>query len=311
MSTYGSGNPLVFTHLPKTAGTSLREGLVAALRPEAVFTGVDRSTFGSFTDFASMRAVDPAQVVHEPTDIPADVAFVSGHIAPSTTRARFPGADHLTVLRAARTRLLSTWLFSRAHTDLMLRRWGSYADWIRAARGSLSSYVDNPLIAPHTDNAMTRQLLWPHPALPDQGFIDPADDDALVEQALSVLDGFAHVGVVEDPAMLARIGGWLGVEVPRMRLNEARSLPAAARADVHAEADAAAELMWQRSRIDHRVWSAVVSRVLPDADPAAWEEQALVQALDRQASATARAPLSGLPRRLAEVAYGRVRAARR
>src|SRR5215216_3882249 len=107
-------SPLVFTHIPKTAGTSLREAVVASLKPEVVFDGFGRAMLGSFSDIDSLHPSIRRQVALEPVELPADAQFVSGHIAPSTTRARYPEADHFTVLREPRVRLISAWLFARA-----------------------------------------------------------------------------------------------------------------------------------------------------------------------------------------------------
>src|SRR5699024_6369278 len=44
---YGAGRPLVFSHIPKSAGTSLRASLRLALQPAAPFEGVDMSLAGA------------------------------------------------------------------------------------------------------------------------------------------------------------------------------------------------------------------------------------------------------------------------
>src|SRR6266496_3127252 len=115
MRNYRPGNPLVFTHVPKTAGTSLREAVRASLEPKVEFNGFGRAELGSFTDLGSVHPTIRRNIAIDPTELPADAEFVSGHIEPSTTRARYPEADHFTIVREPRVRALSTWLFARSH----------------------------------------------------------------------------------------------------------------------------------------------------------------------------------------------------
>ncbi|WP_310962188.1 hypothetical protein [Nocardioides terrisoli] len=292
----------MFIHLPKTAGTSLVSGLVEALDPAAAFIGVDRSGFGSFRDFATMHAIPTARVILAPDQLPAAADLVAGHFSPSTTRARYPTSPHFTVLRSPRARLLSTWLFSRAHTELTLRHWGPYGDWIRRARSRLAEYLADPSVAAHTDNAMTRMLLWPHALIPDADFIDPAHDNELVEAILGALEGFDYVGLVEDPEMLANLSTWLGTTIPSRRLNEARGMPRRLRPDVDAEVDEAGSLLWARSRVDQRVWEAVAGRVLPaTSDLRDLEAQVFDRAVARQRQAVA-SPVA-VSRRALDAAY--------
>jgi hypothetical protein len=51
---YDSGRPLVFMHIPKSAGTSLSDALRTAVDPPAFFSALDRCNFGSFSGFESI-----------------------------------------------------------------------------------------------------------------------------------------------------------------------------------------------------------------------------------------------------------------
>ena len=304
---YRPKRPLVFTHIPKTAGTSLREAVKASVRPEVVFIGFGAVMLGPSPDVESLPRSVRRQVAYTPDELPLDAQFISGHIAPSTTRSRFPDADHFTVLREPRVRLVSNWLFARAHSDFNIRRWGSIAKLIRAARSSLPDYANNPLVAIHADNGMTRLLLWPHELIPEDGFIDPAHDDALFEQAVAVLDPFSYVGVVENPGLVDEISHWLGRSLTLPRLNEVNELRQPDRPDLAAEVSGeAGELLRWRSRIDTRLWKHVAARTFPTADLDELAEGALESAIERYIALVAQPTRLSYPRRVVEGSYNLV-----
>jgi hypothetical protein len=304
MREYTPGNPLVFTDVPKSVGTSLREAVRASLEPEIEFTGFGRAELGCFTDICSLHPAIRRQVVMDPGELPANAQFISGHIEPSTTRARFPDADHFTILREPRVRALSTWLFARSHSDFNLRGWGSFAAWIRAARSNLLEYMTNSLVASHIDNGMARLLLWPHDLTPCDGFIDPAHDDELVEEAIAMLDSFAYVGVVEAPGWVDGVGDWLGRRLTLPRLQEVNTLPQPGFLDLNAElSDGADEQLNWRTRIDTRIWRHLAARFLPSDSLDEVSERAYRSAVKRY-SALVRNPFKlPFPRRVLEHSY--------
>jgi hypothetical protein len=255
------GRPLILNHIPKTAGTSLTEGLVNAVQPTAPFHGIDRSALGPFEDVDKLSRWVRKRIIMTPEDIPADADAVFGHIGPATTTARFAVANRITVLREPRSRLVSHWLFSRAYTNFQLRFFGAWGDYVKTARRPLAEYLANERVAFYTDNLITRFLVWPHPLTPVGAFIDHRHDRELAELAVAGFDAFDFIGVIEDPNMKADLAAWLGRELVLPSSNASPALPKTLRCDVPAEADASADLIEERSRIDALVWDALAERV--------------------------------------------------
>jgi hypothetical protein len=254
------GRPLVFNHVPKTAGTSLSIALLDALTPKFPFNAIGAAALGTFTDVDQLSPQTRAMLVMSPSDIPAQADAVFGHVAPSVTRQRFPELFQLTILREPRSRLVSHWLYSRAHTNAMLRHLGGWGEYVKQARAPLPEFLDNSRVAFYTDNLVTRAMVWPHDLAPADAFIDSRHDDELVEGALAVLDGFDFVGAIEDPNLPASISSWLGRDLKLPRVNESPSMKRSLRCDVPVECDAANELLEQRSRLDSRLWIKLAAR---------------------------------------------------
>jgi hypothetical protein len=300
--------PLVFTHIPRTAGTSLREAVSSSLGLEVDVDGFGGAMLGTFTDLNSVHPSIRSRIVTDPSDLPADARFVSGHISPSTTLARFPDADHFTVLREPRARLISNWLFARAHSDFNLRRWGGLAAWMRAARTGLVDYIDNPLVAAHVDNGIARLLLWPHDLIPNDDFIDPRHDDRLFEDAVAVLATIDQVGVVENPDWVAELGTWLGRPLSLQKLNGAKRLQQPDLPDLDAEVSGTgADVLRTRTRIDARLWDHVAARTFADTEEV--RERAFNNALERYSVQLPDAGRLSYPRRIVERSYSIARRA--
>jgi hypothetical protein len=298
------GRPLVFTHIPRTAGTSLRNAVQSSLEPEVVFDGYGQVAFGSFSDVDSLHAKIRRQIAFSPAELPVDAQFVSGHISPSTTRARFPDAGHFTVLREPRVRLISHWLFARAHSDFQLRRWRGFAPRIRAARSSLLDYIANPLVAAHVDNGMARLLLWPHEDIPSEGFIDPVHDDELFEEAVAILDSFAYVGILENPDFSAELGEWLGHPLSLPRLNEVSAFRQPDTPDLTAEVSGGgADLLRWRTRIDARLWSHIAARCFGVTRTNELCERVYEEAVERYSTQLTQRVQLSYPRRILERSY--------
>ena len=236
---YGPGNPLVFSHIPKTAGTSLRVALERALQPAVFVQGVDTSLLAGYDDLDAISPAHRAALYLSPDELPADATLVAGHIGPATTMARYPGADHITVLRAPELRILSQWLHGRALTEFNLRHWGPVAEAFRVAWRPLGEFLDHAMLAPNVDNTIARFLAWPHPALSRTAFIDESDDEAVLAAALERLDTFGYVNLVENPAFQEELGAWLGRELPPTRANERTAVPKRRRPDMAVELDGA------------------------------------------------------------------------
>lgn len=302
---YGPGNPLVFSHIPKTAGTSLRLALEQALEPQVFVQGVDTSLLAGYDDLDAISPAERAALYLGPDELAADATLVAGHIAPATTMARYPGADHITVLRAPHVRSLSQWVHGRALTEFNLRHWGPNAEAFRVAWRPLGEYLQHAMLAPNIDNTITRFLAWPHPALARTEFIAEHDDEALVSAALQRLDTFGYVNLTENPHFQEELGAWLGRDLQPTRANERTTVPKRRRPDMAVELDAPTrELLAHRNRLDTRVWTAIAARVLPDADPDEVLADALRDTLDRY-EAMLRQPAQPLTlRRVVGGAYG-------
>lgn len=298
------GRPLVFSHIPKTAGTSLRAALREVLQPPVYVEGWDLSLFGGYDGIDDVRSTMRRMIFRGPDELPADASLVAGHIAPATTMARYPEADHITFLRVPQVRVLSQWLHNRALTELDLRHWGSTAQALRLARLPLRDYLQRPMIAPSTDNTITRFLAWPHPRLSERAFIDDRDDEAVLTAARDRLNRFAHVDVVENSAFLGRLSAWLGHDLPRTRLNERTSMPARVRPDLTAElAGEGGQLLDYRTRLDQQLWTQLAEQSLPETDAAALRAASTQQAIERYSEMLRQPSNVPLSRRTAERLY--------
>lgn len=282
MREYGPGNPLVFSHIPKTAGTSLTAALVEALKPAVFAQGMDQSLAGGYDRFDEFDATAREMMYLSPEELPADATLVAGHIGPATTLARFPDADHITFLRNPEVRVISQWMHGRALTEFDIRHWGPGAEAFRVGWRPLHEYLEHKLIATNTDNTIARFLAWPHPAMPGNDYIAESDDDTVFEAARARLDAMAHVDLVENTGFVADFATWLGRPLSDTRLNERAYIPKKMRPDFKAELDGPTrELMAHRTRIDRRLWQHVADRVLPGQDHQALLDASLAKAVDR------------------------------
>ena len=282
MREFGPGRPLVFNHIPKTAGTALLQSLIEVLKPAKFVTGLDLALVGGYDDIESVRDSARTPFFFTPEDLPADATMVSGHISPGTTMPRYPDAPHITVLRSPQVRILSQWLHARSLTEFDLRHWGPSAEAFRVGWLPLREYLRHDNIAPNIDNPMTRFLVYPHPALERTGYIPESLDEELFASALARLDSFSHVDLTENPALISRLGAWLGTELPQSRANERTSVPPRRRPDLAAELDRPTrDLLDHRTRIDARLWKHVAASVLPDGDADELLGETFRKAVDR------------------------------
>lgn len=284
MRWFARGPKLVFTHIPKSAGISLRHALRAAYRAKKVADGFDRSMYGGFTGFDAFEPAARATTALSPAELPAAPDIVIGHYAVSTTRARYPRAPHMTVLREARARVLSHWIYWRGVPAAELAGWGGWGAYVARARRPLADFLCDPDVAAQIDNVGLRLLLWPHPRIPNRGFIAEKDDAQLLELAKRVLDSFAFVDVIENPQFEPRLAQWVGGGFHLERLNETPPVPAELRVPLARmltpEAMAA---LAQRSRLDEALWRHVARQHLPAAGIEPAREAAYAAAIARHA----------------------------
>ena len=281
MRQFSPGHPLVFNHIPKAAGTSLRTALQQALQPTVMIRGNDCSLIGGYDEIEAVRPSAGIPIITAPEQLDAEATFVTGHIGPGTTMARYPEGEHITLLRTSQLRVLSQWLHSRSLGEFDLRHWGPPAEAFRVARLPLVEYLNRPMVAPNTDNTITRFLAWPHPKLSQTAFIDESDDDELFDAALARLETFAHVNLVENPEFLSELSSWLGTTLSDTRLNERTYVPRRRRPKLTRELAAGRQLLDYRARIDSRIWDHVAAKVLPGEDPAQIRENAIERSLSR------------------------------
>lgn len=258
--------PVVFNHIPKTAGTSLTNALMDALGTKRVRIAVDGFSLASSDALASFSRPARRLIVTRPDQLPDDVDLVAGHLTPSTTRERYPGARDLTVLREARCRLLSSWLFSRAHTDRELRHLGEFGDLVRQARNPLTAYLTDPSVAAHTDNVMLRFLVWPHPLIPPDRFIRASDQTELLELARDSLRRLSHVDTIESPGFTTDLSTWLGAEVRLSQRNQSPPIPSDLRPDLAVELRGSGrDLLAERTQLDQTLWTETFGSRSPDS----------------------------------------------
>ena len=277
-----SKRPLVFLHIPKTAGIAISYALMVAENPPRVLFGFDRAFFGPFSDFESVPAENRAFIHLSPDTIPRNEKLVRAHMALSTLRAAYQGARFMTVLREPICRLLSHYVFWRGFTEQQDRDWGGWAAYSGLARGRLEDFLADGRIACQIDNVAIRLLLWPHELIPQAGMIDPRHDAALIDQARIRLCGLDFVDAVENPFFDANLSAWLGVPPARVRMNETQPLAPALRTRLDQEFSSRAQsLLAARSRLDLALWQWVLRERAPGVDAAALRLNAVLNGTAR------------------------------
>ncbi|WP_428377120.1 hypothetical protein [Lichenicoccus sp.] len=270
-------------HVAKTSGTAVTYGLLDAIKPRRPVGGLDRFMFGSYSDFSSLSS-NARDTVHGPSTLPSDADFVHGHFALSTTRQCYPDAQFLTLLREPRVRLMSLWRFWRIQTQQTMNGWGSWADIVRRSHAPLETFLGDPLVACQTDNMAVRMLLWPHAFIPEDGFIDPSHDEALLAEARRRLEAFDYSDVVENRAMPGNLGAWLGLDFQHRRLNETAAGDNRTRWPLHRDlTNGCLDLLESRSRLDRVLWDDVARRRLGTGDPGQQRERAFIRAVAQYA----------------------------
>ncbi len=269
-------------HIPKTSGISTALAIVDAVKPPRTFFGFDKSFFGAFDAFDTIAPENRALIHFSPDTLPVGEPVIRAHMALSTLRAAYPLGRFMTVLREPACRLLSHYLFWRGFTQAQLEPWGAWADYSRIAEQPLSAFLTDPRIACQTDNVATRLLLWPNPAIPPNGFIDPGDDAALIAQAHTALEQFGFADLVENPGFTTNLARFLDTSAPFLpRQNETPPLPPHLRmAAGRALSPAALRALRARSRLDRVLWHTLaLSRGI--AEPACLAEDSLLTGMAR------------------------------
>lgn len=281
---FDASRPLVFMHIPKTAGQALTKALQQALAPKRVIGGFDRVLFGGFQSFDGFAPEARSHVYLEPSEVPADGDFVAPHMAFSTLRERYPSGNYLTVLREPLSRILSLWLYWRAMPDEYLTQFGGWAQYVCQARKPLVEFLLCAAIACQTDNLVVRMLLWPHPLIPEGNFIAQDHDQVLLDQAFARLYEFGFVDVIENPQLCANLQAWLRRTLTIERINETTAIPALLRSPLERELSyEAINLIAMRTRLDAQLWTALASANMPGLDLEILRQGAILRSLARHA----------------------------
>ncbi len=260
-ATHAAPPRLAFMHVPKTSGTALMAALRGPFGGLSMVRGFDLSLYGGFNAFETMAPHIRQLIYKTPGEMKRAGTLAAGHFALSTLRAAYPETPVMTVLREPASRLLSHWLFWRQHTDEMLAPLGSWADYVRISRAPLVQFLSDPRIACQTDNVALRMLLWPHPHLPADDFINPADDAYLLAEARQRLRNFDFCDIVENPRFIGNLEAWLGRRLDYGRLNETKPAPRPLRAPLQTMLTAQAEtFVAQRTRLDAQLWQDLAAR---------------------------------------------------
>jgi hypothetical protein len=280
----GKGNTLALLHIPKCAGTSIMDSIALGVGPGRHIAGFDRCLFGDFRNFDNIPKMMRSMIYLDPAEIPADATTVMGHFSFDTLRGQYPNADLVIFLREPMARLLSHWTYWRALTWFSLRHWG--AEWsarLKLARLPLEQFLSHPEVACQTDNIVTRMLAWPHRLIPDDGFIDPSDDQALLAIASENLEQFGFAGITERGSVIYReFSDWLGIRLDLPTLNPARKMRRSRRTRLNAELTTSAlKLLGERSRLDAKLWKALAVRKMSETEADKLQNNAILQAVAR------------------------------
>jgi hypothetical protein len=279
---YDLGRPLIFMHVPKCSGTSLIQALVTAGMAHSAFSGFDGTLFGDFAAFQSFSEQLRLSIYLNTHDLPKRTAFVAAHMSFSTLSRGFPGGQLLTLLREPMSRLLSLWLFWRSHTDEQLRDWGEWGDRVRNSRRPLVDFLRAREIACQTDNQLLRMLLWPHPWIPRDDFIDDRHDTALVQAATERLMRFSFLDLIENPTFESNLANWLGRSIALGRFNQTANIPQSLKAPMADQlTDEAWALLGARSRLDLELWLALAAERVPQINAHLLHREATAKTIRR------------------------------
>lgn len=189
-------SPACFLHIPKCAGTSVREALNKALPP------------GSLAPQGHVREGDPADYAHLPPELRSEFAVgleemraigrryraITGHFSLDMLLQVTDPASICTALREPRARVLSVYMWWRVPGAV--HAWEADHPELHALR-PLREFLSEPAVAYQIDNNLCRMLLGSDPRLPPQQFASKADLAAVAADAIERLESLGFVGAVE------------------------------------------------------------------------------------------------------------------
>lgn len=199
----GSGRPIFFCHIPKTAGTSLRMALEQVFAPHAILPDAYMMARhgGRYPPLSVFRPSLAAS--------PDSVRLMRGHY-PLAARELLRQPLTVTVLRDPVQRSISE-LRHLMSIGILDR-----AAIVRSLEAGILPAMSNGQV--HFLSAKAdAELQWEDPFQADPG---GAPDEADLEQALRALETVDLLGLVEDmPAFSTRLRAISGVEIPQARTN--------------------------------------------------------------------------------------------
>jgi hypothetical protein len=299
-----------YLHVPKAAGSSVMSALHAVAGERTVCRPtMDRTLFGSFDRFDELPEGRQAMVHTGADDDLARYDVVIGHFALSALHAGRQLSDIVMILREPRARLLSHYSYWRGWPTEAHEGWDPYVASRRAAELDWPEFLQDPSIAAQTDNVAARLLLGTDPRVPPDDFIDSADVDALVAEAVHRLGQLGHVDVIEHgDAVWRRLGTWLGHDLEVARRNETTDESGRPSDWTRWLTPASSLALGRRTEIDRELWAAaaVLHEPLGDAAVTALADAAYVKQVARVSVEQRRSmdaepapsmPLSGSSRR--------------
>jgi hypothetical protein len=291
-----------YLHVPKAAGSSVMSALHAVAGDRTVYRPtMDRTLFGPFDRFDDLPERRRAMVHTGDDHELAAHDIVIGHFALPSLQAGRQLSDIVMILREPRARLISHYSFWRGWTDAAHDDWEPYGASRRAAELDWPDFVEDPSIAAQTDNVALRLLLGDDPRVPIDDFIDPADSDSLVADAIERLARLGHVDVIEHgDAVWGRLGAWIGHDLRAERRNE--TVDASGRPTDWPRwfTPRSALALCRRTALDRELWNAAAERhaslgrdALAALAEATYSTQVARVARDPTAAAPASASASG------------------
>ena len=276
--------PLAFMAVPKTSSSAVAIGLGEILPSIPRIHGWDHGFFGAFRQFETMSP-GMRQQIYETLPPANGIDFVHGQIAYSTLIQGRPAARLMTVLREPRSRILSLWMYWRSFSDECYANAGAWGRVQRLTRQPLAEFLNHPEAACQTDNVYVRRLLWPHPLIPDDGFIDDASDERLAYEAAARLKAFDFVDVIENPRLEDNVRAFLARPFVYRRANETPPMPSELRVPLEEELTREVLLLMEhRSRLDRELWRALAAERIAGADPPPLSDSTFRRTITRHAA---------------------------
>jgi len=255
-----------FMHIPKTSGSAMRAFLAKAMNLATYFKEADLSQHSFLKDVP-----DPV--------LPIGENYLA-HVSFGTLLKGCPDGQYLTIFREASSRILSHWVFWRTY---LADEYGE--ERVKRVRGRFIDFLSYPEIACQVDNISLRMLVWPHPRVPNDDFIDRKDDEELLQLALDRLKRFSFLDVIENPQFEANLQDWLGTELNYSRVNVSQSMPKHLRVPLYREfTPETLEALKARSRLDRVLWTAVAAARMPGIDLAELSRNTLIRNVARYAA---------------------------